>query len=246
MKTFSAILSIALFAVPTLAGETKPSPRETFVAYFKAMDARQEEVAEALQAPECTDQLHMNIHKLNIPARLQPFYELTTADRALVVAEPITILETAGDPEEVIYAELLKQDGQWRIKTLDRISPEAASWLVKGFKMHADVRLDLTIRALAGEWWYPCNSTVVLKEDGTGSNRVVGPGGPISDKPEPLTWAIKGSTLTLRYEDRQELLVITSIDHSEINFVKSDEAGWSHWKRINVAKKKPRGEDAEP
>lgn len=247
MRIWSVILCAGLFAATTVAGETKQSPRETFVAYFQAMDARQDDVADALKAPECTDLLHMNINKLNIPDRLHPFYELSTSNRALVVAHPFTILKTVSDREEVIYAELLKQDGEWRIQHLNRINPENASWLMSGFQIHPDVRLDISTRALVGEWWYPCDSTVALNEGGTGSDLKVGPGGSDPDqKPEPFKWTVKGFTLNLRFADREEQLVITSIDHSGVIFKTPNKAGWSSWKRKDPAKDGPQQAAAKP
>ncbi|MEI8380091.1 MAG: hypothetical protein WCJ09_08185 [Planctomycetota bacterium] len=231
MKTWSMILCAGLFSATTFAAEPKRSPRETFVAYFQAMATRQEDVADALMAKESSDTLHMNIDKLNIPDRLHPFYELTTCNRALVVANPFTILESVLDSDEVIYAELLKQDGEWRIRNLNRTSPENAAWLMSGFQIHPDVRLDLSTSALVGEWWYPCDSCVVLKEDGTGTELMVGPGGPDpKQKPERFTWKVKGTTLSLRFADREEQLVITSIDHTRVSFRapnKSSRSGWT-------------------
>ena len=247
MKIWSMILCAGLSAATTVAGEPKQSPRETFVAYFQAMEARQDDVASALKAPECTDLLHMNIDKLNIPERLQPFCELSTSDRALVVAHPFTILKTVSDHEESIYAELLKVSGEWRIQKLDRTSPENTSWLMKGFQIHPDVKLDLSIRALAGEWWYPCDSTVALNADGTGSDLAVGPGGSDPDKkPEPFTWTVKGSTLNLRFKDREEQLVITSIDHGGVIFKTPNKAVRSNWMRKVPVKDRPQPAAAKP
>lgn len=190
------------------------------MAYFQAMEARQQDVSEALKAPECSDQLHMNIHNLNIVNRLRPFYELSTANRALVVAHPFTILSTALDREEVIYAELHKLDGTWRIQKLSRTFPENASWLMEGFQVHPDVNLDLSTEAMVGEWWHPCASTVILKADGTGSDFEVGPGGPPlgGQKPKTFTWEVSGSTLNLRFADREAKLMVTSIDHGDVHF----------------------------
>ncbi len=231
MKTWSMILCAGLFSATTFAAEPKQSPREVFVAYFQAMSLRQEDVAEELKAAESTDTLHMIIDKLNIPERLQPFYEFSTSNRALVVAKPFTILASVLDSDEVIYAELLKQDGEWRIRNLNRTSPENASWLMSGFQIHPDVRLDISTSALVGEWWYPCDSSVVLKEDGTGTELIVGPGGPDpKQKPERFTWKVKGTTLSLRFADREEQLVITSIDHTRVSFRapnKSSRSGWT-------------------
>lgn len=232
MKTWSMILCAGLFSVTTFAAEPKQSPRETFVAYFQAMSTRQEDVADALMAKESTDTLHMIIDKLNIPDRLHPFYELTTSNRALVVANPFTILKSVLDSDEVIYAELLKQDGEWRIRNLNRTSPENAAWLMSGFQIHPDVRLDISPRALVGKWWYPCNSSVILNEDGTGSDLMVGPAAPDPDqKPERFTWKVKGTTLNLRFADREEQLVITSIDHVRVRFSTPNKGLRSSWTR---------------
>lgn len=230
------ILFAGLSAETAIADEAKSSPRETFVAYFRAMDSRQDEIAEALKAPECSDSLHMIIDKLNIVKRLQPFYELSTSNRALVVAHPFTILSSVRDRDEVIYAELLKMNGIWRIQNLSVTSPESASWLMKGFQMHPDVKLDLSPEALVGEWEYPCASTIFLKADGTGSDLAVGPGGPPGDqKPEPLTWVVKGSTLSLRFTDREHQFIVTSIDHDGVRFKTLDRAHWASWRRKTAA-----------
>ncbi len=237
MKELLIVLFTGLFGATAMADEAKSSPRETFVAYFKAMGARQDDIAQALKAPECTDSLYMNIDKLDIVNRLQPFYELSTSNRALVVARPFTILSTVLDREEVIYAELLKLDGTWRIQKLDRTSPENASWLMKGFQIHPDVNLDLSPQALVGEWWYPCASTIILKADGTGSDLPVGPGGPLKgQKPEPFKWEVRGSTLHLRFADRARQLIVTSIDHGEVYFKTSGRTHWSSWRREPLAK----------
>ncbi|MFO1041313.1 MAG: hypothetical protein U0941_05970 [Planctomycetaceae bacterium] len=232
MKTWSVFLSAILFASTVFGGEPKHSPREIFVAYFKAMSLRQTGIADQLKAVESTDSLHMNIDQLNIPERLHPFYEFSTQNRALVVAGPFTILQSVLDSDEVIYAELLKEDGEWRIRNLDRTSPENASWLMSGFQIHPDVRLDISPRALVGEWWYPCDSSVVLKEDGTGTELVVGPGGiDPEQKPERFTWKVKGTTLNLRFADREEKLVITSIDHERVKFKSTETMSRSGWER---------------
>ncbi len=225
-----------LFATTAIGDEAESSPRETFVAYFRAMDARQDDIGQALKAPDCADRLHMNIDKLNIVDRLQPFYELSTTNRALVVANPFTILSTVLDRDEVIYAELLKLGGKWRIQKLSLASPENASWLMKGFQIHPDVNLDISPQALVGEWWYPCSSTIILKADGTGSDLAVGPDGPHKgQKPEPFTWDVKGSTLILRLADRVHQLTVTSIDHDEMFFKTPSRALWSSWRRKSPA-----------
>jgi len=107
------MLLAGLFATTAMADEAKNSPRDKFVAYFRAMDARQDDIVQALKAPECSDSLHMNIDKLNIVDRLQPFYELSTTNRALVVAQPFTILSTVVDRDEV-----RKHWSSWRRNTL--------------------------------------------------------------------------------------------------------------------------------
>jgi len=232
MKVLLITLFAGIFGASAIADEAKKSPRETFVAYFQAMDVGQDDIAQALKAPECADSLYMNIDKLDIVDRLQPFYELSTTDRALVVAGPFTILSTVLDSEEVIYAELLNLSGTWRIQKLGRTSPENASWLMKGFQIHLDVKLDLSKQALVGEWRYPCASTIILKADGTGSDFQVGPGAPGKDqKPEPFTWDVKGSTVNIRFADREHQLAVTSIDHAGMCFKSSDKTHWSSWRR---------------
>jgi len=42
---------------------------------------------------------------------------------------------------------------------------------------------------------------------------VIDHGASSGQKPEPFTWTINGSTLTRRFSNRTEQLVITSIDH---------------------------------
>ena len=225
-----------ILAASATADDARSSPRATFVAYFQAMGAGQDDVAQALKAPECTDSLNMNIYKLDIVDRLQAFYELSTTNRALVVARPFTILSTVLDREEVIYAELLNLSGTWRIQKLGRTSPENASWLMKGFQMHPDVHLDLSPQALVGGWRYPCASTIILKADGTGSDFQVGPGAPDEDqKPEPFTWDVKGATVNLRFADRAHQLTVTSIDHGGVYFKTSDTWHWSSWRRKTPA-----------
>jgi len=228
----------------TVADEAQRSPRETFVAYFQAMEARQQGVAKALKAPECSDHLHMNIHNLNIVDRLKPFYELSTANRALVVAHPFTTSAVRGR-DEVIYAELLKLGGTWRIQTLSRTSPENASWLMKGFQVHPDVNLDLSTEALVGEWRYPCDSNIILKADGTGSDFEVGPAGPLSgQKPEQFTWDVSGSTLNLRFADREAKLIVTSIDHGHVSFRNPNKKYWGSWRRKTPAEQTGAGQPA--
>lgn len=211
--------------------EPKLGPRETFVKYFQAMDARDTDAANALKAPECTDTLHMNIHNLDIVDRLQAFCELSTSNQALVVAHPFTISRKVLDREEVIYAQLAKQNGAWRIQKLARTSPENASVLMKGFQIHSDVKLNLSTEALIGRWWYPCDSTIVLNADGTGSNLEVGPAGPDSDEPVPFKWAVNGATLILRFEDYEERLLVTSIDHIDVSFGTKKVRPWDGWRR---------------
>jgi hypothetical protein len=199
------------------------------------MEARQQDVAKALKAPECSDHLHMNIHDLNIVDRLKPFYELSTENRALVVAHPFTASAVRGR-DEVIYAELLLLGGTWRIQTLSRTSPESASWLMKGFQVHPDVNLDLSTEALVGEWRYPCDSSIILKADGTGSDFEVGPVGPRSgQKPEQFTWDVGGCTLNLRFADREAKLIVTSIDHGHVSFRNPDRKYWGSWRRNTPA-----------
>ena len=235
VKRILIILCSGFVAATTEADEAHRSPRETFVAYFQAMDARQLDVAKALKTPECADRLHMNIHKLDIVDRLQPFYELSTPKRALVVAHPFTTSAVRGR-DEVIYAELLKLGGSWRIQVLNRTSPENASWLMKGFQVHPDVNLDLSPQALVGEWWYPCTSTVILKADGTGSDLEVGPGGPLEgQKPERFMWDVKGSVLNLRFANRERQLVVTSIDHGHVYFKPPNKRYWGSWQRKTSA-----------
>jgi hypothetical protein len=237
LKALLIMIFTGLFATTAIGDEAESSPRETFVAYFRAMGARQDDIGQALKAPDCADSLHMNIDKLNIVDRLQPFYELSTTNRALVVANPFTILSTVLDRDEVIYAELLKLSGKWRIRKLSLTSPENASWLMKGFQIHPDVNLDLSPQALVGEWRYPCSSTIVLEADGTGSDLAIGPDGPHKDqKPEPFTWDVKGSTLTIRLADRVHQLTVTSIDHGEMFFKTAGGALWSSWRRKSPAK----------
>ena len=241
------MLFLSVLGATAMADEAKHSPRETFVAYFQAMGARQDDIAQALKAPECTDSLYMNIDKLDIVNRLQPFYELSTSNRALVVAHPFTILRTVLDREEVIYAELLKLSGTWRIQKLSLTSPENASWLMKGFQIHPDVSLDLSPQALVGEWWYPCDSTIILKADGTGSDLAVGPDGPHEgQKPEPFTWVVKGSTLNLRFADREHQLIVTSIDQGEMHFKTTSRALWSNWSRKSHDEQDSRGDSNKP
>ena len=236
LKALLIMIFTGLFATTAIGDEAESSPRETFVAYFRAMNARQDDIGQALKAADCADSLHMNIDKLNIVGRLQPFYELSTTNRALVVAHPFTILSTVLDREEVIYAELLKLSGTWRIQKLSLTSPENASWLMMGFQIHPDVNLDLSPQALVGEWWYPCASTIILKADGTGSDLAVGPGGPHEgQKPEPFTWVVKGSTLNLRFADREHHLIVTSIDHGGVYFKTFDRTHWSSWRRQSPA-----------
>jgi hypothetical protein len=226
--------------------ETKPGPRETFLQYFQAMDARETRVANALKGPRCTDDLHLQVHNLDIADRLQPFYELSTPDQALVVAHPFTISSRVLNRQEVIYAQFAKQNGAWRIQQLNRTSPENASWLMKGFQTHSDVSLDLSPDALVGEWWYPCDSTVVLKANGTGTELDVGPVAPPPDqKPEPFTWAVNGSVLTRSFADRKDRLVITSIDHSGVTFRSSNATGWNSWTRKVAEKEEPRNAAAK-
>ncbi|MDC0276755.1 hypothetical protein OAL00_07460 [Verrucomicrobiales bacterium] len=235
MKKLLTILCTCSFAATGVADEAGKSPRETFVAYFRAMDAQQQDVAKALKTPECADRLHMNIHKLDIVDRLQPFYELSTPKKALVVAHPSTT-SAVRDRDEVIYAELLKLGGSWRIQLLNRTSPENASWLMKGFQVHPDVNLDLSPQALVGVWCYPCASTVILKADGTGSDLEVGPGGPLEgQKPERFTWDVKGSVLDLRFADREHQLIVTSIDHGHVNFKAPNKRYWGSWRRKTSA-----------
>lgn len=225
------IVCSGFVAATTAAEEAQRSPRETFADYFQAMEARNQDVAKALKAPECSDSLHMNIDKLDIVDRLQPFYELSTPKRALVVAHPFTTSAIRGR-DEVIYAELLKLGGAWRIQKLNRTSPENASWLMKGFQVHPDVNLDLSPQALVGKWWYPCASTVVLKADGTGSDLEVGPAGTFEgQQPEQFTWDVKGSILSLRFADRECQLIVTSIDHGHVSFKKPNQRHWGSWRR---------------
>jgi hypothetical protein len=178
----------------------------------------------------------MNIHKLNIVARLQPFYELSTSNQALVVAAPFSI--SPARPVEVLYAELVKLKGAWRVRTLARTDPQNASWLMKGFRMHAEVKLNLSAQALVGEWYYPCASTVVMKADGSGTDLPVGPVGPAPDqKPEPFTWTIEGTSLTRTFVDREDQRVITWIDHRAVSFKPAPKLYDSNWGRKDPEKK---------
>lgn len=211
--------------------ETELGPRETFVKYFQAMEARERDVANALKDRNFADTLHMNIQKLDIVDRLQPFYELYTSSQALVVAHPFTISREVSDREEVIYAQLAKQNGAWRIQRVSRTSPEDASSLMRGFQIHSDVKLNLSPEALVGRWWYPCASEIVLKKDGTGSELEVGPGGPNVDKPVPFKWTVNGSTLILRFADYEERLVVNTIDHIEVCFETGKRRPWDRWSR---------------
>lgn len=235
-----AVLTVSLSVTPafadplqrTSADESKPGPRETFVKYFQAMDARKSEDANALKVTECIDTLHMNIHNLDVVDRLKPFYELSTSNQGLVVAHPFTISSKVSDRDEVIYSQLAKQNGAWRIQRLARTSPENASALMKGFQIHSDVKLNLSTEALVDRWWYPCDSTIVLKADGTGSELEVGPFAPPPDqKPDPFTWTVNDSTLIRRFANHEEQLVVTSIDHEEVRFETPNKAHHSGWGR---------------
>ena len=237
IKELLVLLCTIFVAAGAIADEAKPTPRECFSDYFQAMDNGQRDTADALKTTDCSDSLHMSLRKLKIFERTKPFYELSTSNRALVVAHPYTILSSVSDRQEVIYALLHKQDDVWRIRKLGRTSPEHASWLMRGFLIHSDVKLDLSTQALVGDWRYPCASSVVLKADGTGTEMEVGPVGPHPDqKPEPFTWTLKGSTLNLRFADRKEHLVITSIDHKGMNFKEPNKTDRTRWWRRKATK----------
>ena len=107
---------------------------------------------------------------------------------------------------------------------------------MKGFQIHSDVTLNLSTEALVGKWWYPCDSTITLKADGTGSDLEVGPAGHNPDEtPVPFRWSVKDSTLILRFAEYEERLVVTSIDHIGVSFGTDNVGPRDGWRRKDEA-----------
>lgn len=226
-----AVLAIGLPAdvviadPPQDAAESKPGPRETFVEYFRAMDAGERDAAKSLKTPDCSDTLHIDIRRTGIVDRLRPFYEYSSPSHALVVAAPVD--------QEVICSHLVRRGREWKIKSLARTDPDNVSWLAKGFQLRSDVKLDLTAESLVGTWWYPCDSKVVLDSDGSGSELEVGPAGPYPDEiPDAFTWTVDGATLIRRFEDREDRLVVSSIDHESMHFETTNRPHRYRWDRV--------------
>ena len=228
MKTAWIFLLIGWVATTAISEEPPSTPRDIFNQYFRLMDAGETDAAKNLKAADCNDTLHMKLANKNYPRQLKPFYQLTTPVQALVVTQPFDIL----DRKEVIYATFKKQDANWRIQQLARAFPDEADWLMQGFQLHANVDLDLSQRALTGEWSAVCASTIILNADGTGSEFLVGPAGPAEgQQPEPFTWTISGSTLDRAFNDRKDRLVVESIDHQGVYFETPNPTHWGGWRR---------------
>lgn len=226
------ILLIVMFPSFARAEEPQLDSRETFSNYIQAMHAGNLDVAKSLCTPTCNDQIHMRLRGRDIVTQLQPSYVYTSADRALVLTNPFTTSGSRRESVDVISATLVKQGGQWRIQELNRTTPETLSWMIRGFRVHPDVKLNLSKHAFLGQWWAPCDSTIILNLDGTGSEMFVGPFAPGDDqKPETFTWTLQGEKLKRRFKERQDELMVTSIDPLQITFKKPNNTHWSYWQR---------------
>lgn len=226
------LLSSVICATTACADEKLLSARQTFMAYFQFHNAENYDAADALVSEDFFDGLNASVRAFRIFDRLEPFYELSTPDKALVVAKPIKINEDGSHDEEVLYAMLSRNQGVWRIDRIDRASPKNATFLMTGFQMHSDVRLDLSQNAIVGAWWYPCASTIVFDPDGTGSNFFVGPAAPPPDQiPEPFKWTLCGASLRLQYADREVVHRVSAIDHQQASITVPGESKVARWQR---------------
>jgi hypothetical protein len=82
---------------------------------------------------------------------------------------------------------------------------------------------------LVGDWWSPCDSAIALRANGTGTQMLVGPVGPTTDKPETFRWHVKDNRLIRRFTDREESHVITEITGKRVD-LKGKDGRWT-WQR---------------
>jgi hypothetical protein len=82
---------------------------------------------------------------------------------------------------------------------------------------------------LVGDWWFPCDSSVTLEANGTGTQLLVGPTGPKTDKPETFRWYVKDNRLIRRFTDREESHVIAEITGKCVD-LKGKNGVWT-WQR---------------
>jgi hypothetical protein len=160
---------------------------------------------------------------------IRPLHQVGNEEQAMVVSNPFN--DNTGRTR-LFYAVLRKRDGQWLVERHDYVSPSEASNLMRGFSLNPGMKFDVLAAELIGEWGAVCDSTISMAADGTGTQLLVGPGGPEPGaKPESFKWKVSGATLRRHFADRQENLEILWVDDNELQFLSPKDSEWGTWWR---------------
>jgi len=204
------------------------SVRETVAQYLDHIRRGEGRDAFALTTRSSGVSWGNDFPKLRDFNRIRPLHQLGTEEHAIVISNPFH----SRGRMEVFYAFLLKSEGQWLINCGGRVKPDEATWMMKGYLANPAVEVNALPDELVGQWWAVCDSTIVMSADGTGTELVVGPGGPVAGvEPEPFKWEVSGAQLLRQFADRQVTLEITRIDDDSINFRRPNDSGWGLWYR---------------
>jgi hypothetical protein len=211
-----------------LSSEEARTPRETVSEFLRRIKEGRSREAFALAMTNSLVSWSQEFRRALDSDPIQPLHQLGANEHAIVVSNPFP----SRGGQEVFYAFLVQRDGEWRLRRSGRATPSEGVWMMKGYQANPDVRVDALPAELIGEWWAVCDSTIILTADGSGTELIVGPGGPVTgQQPEPFEWEVRGSTLSRRFADRQESLEITWLSDDSVHFHCPNDSGWGMWGR---------------
>jgi hypothetical protein len=204
------------------------SVRDTVTQYLEHIRLRESRAAFALTTKGSGTSWGNDFPNVVASNPIRPRHQLSAKEHAMVISNPFP----SRGRTEVFYAFLVRTDGRWLINRAGRAEPDDAIWLMTGYLVNPAVKVEARPEEIVGRWWALCDSTIVMSRDGTGTELVVGPGGPVpGQRPKSFTWTVEGSQLLRRFSDRHEKLEITWLDDRSIRFRHPNDSGWGHWGR---------------
>jgi hypothetical protein len=199
-------------SVATEVKAPSATPREVVAAWLQAVKDGPPKDAWALCVPDSHAGWSVDLLEVLKTDRFVPLHQLGDDSAAMVLCNSLR------DPtgRQVLFlAQLLRQDGQWRIQSQGLRVAESAYTEADGFKAYPGVRYDVQPNELMGRWIVGvCSGSITLNADGTGTFRTSDPAGSVGEATD-LHWSVKGDTLALPWPGYPASGAITRVKPDE-------------------------------
>ena len=211
-SSFRPAIERSQASVGTEVKAPSATPRELVAAWLQAVKDGRPKDAWALCVRDSRAGWSVDLLEVLKTDRIVPLHQLGDDSAAMVLCNSLR------DPtgrQVVFLAQLLRQDGQWRIQSQGLRVAESAYAEADGFKAYPSVRYDVQPTELAGRWIVGvCSGSMTLNADGTGKFRTSDPAGSVGEATD-LHWSVKGDTLALPWPGYPASGTITRVKPDE-------------------------------